>query len=162
MGRKSVRAAVLSFIAPPNVAGLRAVHRSMPKLTVPQEINLAAGGGSGAVGIIHVRRDVDRPESLPLGIGAPAGFKGIDYTVGIVLRFWSVKTDAEVAMDDFDDMVDALKARLRSDTQFGTGGSPIFSGGLDMRMESNLPRQDGGSTFIWSVLETTVTEQIQA
>jgi hypothetical protein len=150
------------------VAGIGTVHRALPRTTPGTDFGLEANGGSGAVCWIHI--DGERESRRALG-GAHSGIKQVDYQVGLVIEFRSVKADAEAAQDDFDTMIEALKERIRSDRQLGTVGSPspIFLAGEgeqpgqpDLDVISDLPKLSNSEVWIKGVVRVAVTELVYA
>jgi hypothetical protein len=50
-----------------------------------------------------------------LAMGGPtSGVKEIDYTAHVVMHFWSIDPDWETAQDQFDQIIDELKAQIRT------------------------------------------------
>ncbi|MHB8490612.1 MAG: hypothetical protein ACYDA6_00135 [Solirubrobacteraceae bacterium] len=168
MSRTSVRAAVAAYLAPPNVTGLNTMYASARRIPATA-YGLASAGGSGTAGFVHLEDEDDRV----ISINGAGGKRIVHYRIGIVLRFKSVKVSPVTAMADYDAMIDALKTRLRADPTLGTtgGANPILTAGMgfatggggqpDLRLASDLPRQDkGGATYIWSVMRLSVSEAI--
>lgn len=122
-GRASVRAAVKTYFTPPAVSGLNTLYSAWPKRGVPWPDYIAgqpAGTQSGTVAVVHLARDDER--RLAVG-GSISGKKVIEYAVELQLMLRSTKAKAEDAVDDYDAVVDAVKARLRYDRSLGTGSA---------------------------------------
>jgi hypothetical protein len=50
-----------------------------------------------------------------IAMGGPtSGVKQIDYTAHVVMHFWSIDPDWEAAQDRFDEVIDLLKAQIRT------------------------------------------------
>lgn len=130
MGRASVRAQIASYLSPASVGhGLGTTYRARPKNVPAEAFQLGAGGGSGAVLVVHLTRDDEHPVTIGPETAAQK-FNVHDVTVEVF--FQSTKDDAMVAMDDHDALIDALMARLRADRTLGsTAYVPIWQAGRD-------------------------------
>ena len=97
--------------------------------------------------------------------GAATGIKKVDYSVAIQLFHHSLENNAEDAMADFDNVIDNLKNRLRSDHQFGDksgvlvwqAAEPVINTSYGEPMSSN-----GTATETWAVVRFDVTQVINA
>lgn len=167
MSRATVRAATVAWFAPPNVAGLYTVYKAQPKL-IPNTAYRAgapAGTASGAIMFPHIEEETEH--RIAFG-GATSGHKLIEYKLGLVVRFLSVRTKSEDAQDDYDALIEAVKQRIRQDRTWGTSASanPIFEAGdrgPGIHLISDLPRQNkNGATLIWSALTVSMFEVITA
>lgn len=167
MSRASVREAVRLWFEPGTVPGLFAVHRAQPKIIGGEDYGYGAFGsnvdeGSGAYAIVHIADE--RETRIAIG-GAHSGMKHITYQVALIVHFKSVNPDAVEAMDDYDALIEKLKLRLRADRNLGQDGKVIWQAGEeagDIHVQSDLPATDEGATYIWSVLEFNVIEEIFA
>lgn len=170
MGRTFVRQAVAAWFAPPAVAGLNTVYTAAPRWAPGTDFfsGAPAGTESGAIAFPYVEESQRTRITLQ---GAPPGGKMAQYTVGLVVRFVSNAPTTQAAQDDHDDMVDAIVVRLESDKRLGTDGhaESIFqageggdSGGPDIHVQSDLPKQHGTQVTIWSVVRFVVLEWISA
>jgi hypothetical protein len=68
-------------------------------------------------------------------------------------------------MADFDNVVDNLKAKLRSDHQFGDPSGTLIWQGAEPVITTTFGEpvsNDGTSTEIWATLNFDVTQMIQA
>jgi hypothetical protein len=177
VSRKSVRVAVADWFGNNNVAGLNRVTRSEPVNFWGSDF-IAEGDDSGGVAYVHVdgehERRITGPAQQP-GISPPsgAGWKEITYQVGLVISFRSVAQDpggeddpGELAMDGFDDAIEGIKTRLRSDTTLGDAVFSAGEGGAhqqdDIVVRSDMPVRVKGTVHIKSVVEFTVTEWLRA
>jgi hypothetical protein len=166
VSRANVRAAVAQWFDPGAVPGLFAIHRAEPKIIPGSDYGLEAfgtnvGNGSGAYAVVHIADE--RETRIAIG-GAHSGMKHITYDVALVIHFRSVKPDAIEAMDDYDTLIEAVKQRLRADRNLGQPTS-VWQAGSDpgdIHIQSDLPAQDDGSVYIWSVMEFKVIEEIFA
>lgn len=148
MGRATVRAQIASYFAPANVAGLSQIYRSRPNRIDPRVYNLSAGGGSGAVMVIHI----PSADETRLTLGPPTAAQKFDkHDISIEVLFQSVKVDAQAANDDLDALIDAFKVRFRADRTLGsTNGVPIWQAGEmpeGIKVEFGPPRL-GKQNFI--------------
>ncbi len=162
MSRNSVRKAVAAFIAPPHVTGIQTVARSAPRLISGGDFKLTGGRRSGTVAVVHINNE----HEYPIDFNGGGGYRMVEYQIGILLRFKSMKldpdTDLGVYIDDYDATVEALKARIRSDPRLGTsvdtppyiftagmGGTSGPIGSPDLEMTSDLPRINKGTSTLW-------------
>jgi hypothetical protein len=164
MSRASVRAAVVAWFAPPAVDGLNAVYSSKRKIVQAEETYSGSlGSGSGAHAWVYIERKREHRR----GFGGPpgpntGGKKRVVYDVGFVVIFRSVRPKMEDAVDDHDALMDAIEARLRLGRDLG---GQVFSAGEggelgqdDIETLSDMPKQAGQETHVWSVVKFVVTE----
>ena len=165
MSRALVRSSVTAWFAPPNVTGLYTIARSFPKRFTPGMFRSAAGGGqpglfSGAVGVVFIVGDSEHREALG---GQNSGKKRVEYVVELQMMQHSVHPHAEDAMDDFDLMVDAAKARLRADRQIGTAGLLFQAGENLLEGVYGEPKLlADGATEIWGSIRFDCSEYLNA
>lgn len=171
MSRKSVRNAVAAYFAPPVIPGLNTVFRAPVREVEGQQFFTGQGGDqSGAVAYVAVAYETDHRMSVP----RVTGIKRATYRVALSILFRSTLVDTkdgdsdplEAVQDACDDIIDAIKARLRADA---TLGGTVFSAGEggergadDIEITSFLPRLIGNTTMQWTVLYFVVTEIITA
>lgn len=105
MSRKLVRRAVAEWLQAAQIPGLDCVDRAK-KLYDPPTIR--AGSPRNRCNS-YVLLGKGHEGRIAFG-----GEKQIDYRTALVLHFWSVNTDWEAAQDDLDDLIDAVKAQIRS------------------------------------------------
>ena len=112
--RTGARAAVMAFFAPPAVANLNTIHKAWPRLNPWADYTAGqpAGTQSGAVGVVHLARDDER--RLSTGLAGTGAKKRIDYEVELQVILRSTKLSPDDAVDDYDAVIDGIKARLRS------------------------------------------------
>ena len=162
VSRATVRSAVASFLTPPAVTGLNHVYTAPPKVAPGQDWSLALGKGSGAVAVIHIEHEHE--ERIAMG-GATQGWKRVHYNVALLVRFRSVKPNPVDAMTDYDTLIDNIKAKLRSDHTLGQQSGVVFSAGeedLGITITSDMPVVTNGETHIWTAVQFTVIEIVQA
>jgi hypothetical protein len=161
VGRKEVRSTLAGFIAPPNVDGINQVFTSFPK-RIDFQVNSLPSQLSRCAAVIFI--ESERETRLGVG-GAHSGIKKIDYTVVIQLFHHSMQRNTEDAMDDFDFTVDNLKARLRSDHEFGDPSGVLVWQGAEPSIDVSYGEpisNDGSSTETWASVRFDVTQMIQA
>lgn len=127
MAIKAVRLAVKNYFDNGTpfgaVPGLAKVHRAKPRNWVDTDFALDASTGIMSSSVAYPYFEGATESRIA------TGEKRIDYVVALIFQFRSWHTDADDAIDDFDDLVDAIKARVRADKRFGTGGTPIWQAG---------------------------------
>lgn len=166
LGRKGVRTAVANFFAPPNVAGLNSVYSGEPRLVTSNAY--FAGQKSGAVGWPYIESQKDRRIAFTGGPQPGGGqAKLIIYEVAFSYRFLSYQAKAEDALDDNDNGIDALTARIRSDRTFGGTLWQVGEGdtvmGEDIHVMSGpgpKVRKQDGPIIIWSMVRFIAIEAI--
>lgn len=168
MSRATVRAAIATWFAPPNVAFLNTIFTSEPKIAGAQSAmaGTAPGTASGAYGIVYIEKE----DEMRIGVGGSIqGEKHLIYDVGLIMHFFSSNPTGEGAMADFDTMIEYSKERLRAGraTVLGTAGTanPLFNVGEDkggISLQYDLPKRDANMTYIWAVLQFGVEEIIVA
>lgn len=168
VGRKQVRQTLYAFISPPQIDGINQVFTSFPKRINFQE-NALPSQQSRTAAVIHI--ESENETRIALGGfngtdgGTHAGWKRIDYTVVIQLFQHSLARTAEEAMDDFDNVIDNLKNRLRSDHTLGDPSGILVWQGAEpiIDVEYGEPAsQNGTSIETWASMRFTVTQMIQA
>lgn len=166
MSRATVRAALETWLAPPNVAWVGSIFGSMPKIIPGPAFTAGLGSGSRSGSVMVIFIEDEHETRTALG-GPHGGRKMVTYEVGIVIRFRSSQADSQVAVDDYDALIESLKERIRADRTLGTSGTanPLFQAGegpgADLSITSDMPRIDkGGSTYVWGALKLTVAEEI--
>ena len=158
MSRATVRAAVVAFFQPPAVSGLNVVYTSFPKRVPGTDFRYGqpAGTKSGCVGVVNIMRSHE--ERIAIG-GATSGKKWVHYTVELQLFCHSVETHAEAAMDFFDSVVDAVKAKLRSDRWLNDYPVIFEAGERDLEGVYGEPKVlNDGSSEIWGAVKFEVSE----
>lgn len=164
MTRKSVRHDAADFLSAPQIPGIGTVFASPPKISRSSDAfeNLPAGTASGSVLFVEILTATE----TRIALGGPhSGAKKVLYTLRFHLLFRSRQERAEQAMDDHDDQLDAILARLREDRTLGTNGR-IFEFGQDAAgivFATGMPKTSGnGSVLIWSLIEADCFEYLTA
>lgn len=170
MSSASVRAQMLAFLSAQPVAYINRWYSAEPWYVAAERLDLAANNGTGAVAWLHITDESESRSALP----AVAGQKAITYKLAVVmLGVWVIPagpTGEDAYIGPVDDMIEAVKARLRSDPKAGTGAGldgVIFQQSQDpgdLAVQRNVPLLDpgGGALLIWQRIDTTVTEIITA
>lgn len=170
MSRKSVRYAAAAYLEAPQIPGIGKVFPSPPKVARSSDAyeNLPAGTPSGSVLYVEILRS----KEVRLALGGPtSGSKGVYHTLRFHLLFRSRQGQAEDAMDDHDDLVEAILERLRMDRTFATGNLPSPAGkilqfGQDaegITISTGMPKTAGtGSTLIWTIIDGNAMEFLTA
>ena len=161
VGRKEARATIAGFIAPPSVDGINQVFTSFPKRINFQENSLPSQK-SRCAAVVFI--ESERETRLSVG-GAHSGTKRVDYQIAIQLFHHSNENKPEDAMDDFDNTIDNLKARLRSDHQFGDTSGVLVWQAAEPAIDTSYGEPlsiNGNSTETWAVIRFEVTQMIQA
>lgn len=178
MSRSTVRTAVADWFAAGDVPGLQKIHRNEP-FDFWGTSFFPDGGDTGVVMYVHIdgesERRVTTPAQAPGVVAASAaGWKEITYRVGLVINAWSLpKNDAGdedasvLAMDDFDALIEAVKARAREDRTLGGAVYSLGTGGPtqadDIVVVSDMPGLwTDGYVHIRSVVQFTVTDWLRA
>lgn len=160
MGARSVRQAVRDFIAP--TAGITSAFKDEPHY-VSNDAWYTADGTHGTVAYVHIDSE---SESRLVITGFPESGQQITYHVAIVVLYEYLIPDDEASPDlwveGLDDVLDALKARLRSDPHLGTGVNGVVWSAAQhedtLSIARDLPKKDGGIVRSWNVLQFQVTE----
>lgn len=161
VGRVQVRSTLATFIEPPAVDGINQVFTSFPKRLDFQKMALA-GERNRCAAVIFIETETE--SRIAVG-GAFNGWKRVDYTVVIQLFHHSLERDAEDAMANFDEVVDNLKEKLRSDHNFGDPSGTLVWQGAEPAIDAVYGEpisQNGTSVETWASLRFTVTQMIQA
>lgn len=158
MSRATVRSACKLWLDAPNVTGLLAVHSARPRNWKMSEIQFDATTPSSAAGFIHIE-SVDETR-------AANGKKVLSYIVALVFLFRTSRTDAGLAIDDYDALVDRIKARLRDHTGgvvLGGTQPAIFNAGENLLTdETDLPPDKPLLSDSWARVRWDVLEMINA
>lgn len=162
MSRKSTRHAVAAFITTANIIGVGTVFASPPKISRTSDAlaNVPAGTPSGSVVYVEILES----HEVRVAVGGPvAGKKLLTHSLRLHLLFRSRQGKAEAAMDDHDDLVEALLQLLRTDRTLGAAVFQNGEGDKGIAVATGMPKESGtGSTIIWSIIDTDATEFITA
>lgn len=166
VGRKQVRETLFNFINPPQVEGINQVFTSFPK-RIDFNVNALPGETNRCAAVIFIETESESRISvggIP-GTNESRGWKRIDYGIVIQLFHHSLERNAEDAMADFDNVIDALKNHLRSDHRFGDDNGVLVWQGAEPDIDCVYGEpisQKGTSTETWASLRFVVTQMIQA
>ncbi|QGJ93459.1 hypothetical protein SEA_MUFASA8_9 [Arthrobacter phage Mufasa8] len=163
MGAAAIRTALASYIAP--TTGITAMFRDEPWF-ITGEAWTTEDGLPGTVCYLHINEESETRITVT---GSGSVGKRVDYKVGIIILYQYVIPDAPIGndawVDGLDQLIDALKARLRADPTMGTDGTVIWQAGQsdgDLRIRRDLPKLHGGKVHSWNVMELEVTEILTA
>jgi hypothetical protein len=126
MSRATVRSAIAAFFAPPAVAHLDVMYAWAPAPFLNKAANLAFPTNAHDLGWAILFFDQDTEIRLGTSNGS-GGCKEMRYAVRLELVYRS-RSDAEKAQAEFDDFLDSLRARIRTNRQLGAP-SVIFEAG---------------------------------
>lgn len=157
MSYATVRTACKTYLDAPAVPGLLKVHRAKPRNWKANEIKFNAVTPSSAAGFIHIE---GAPE---LRVGTSK--KHTIYTVALVLVFRTSRTDAEAAVDDFDTLIEAIKAKLRVKPPVlgGIADPAIYDAAEGMlEVATDLPPDTALVGETWARVRFDVKEMITA
>jgi hypothetical protein len=171
MSRATVRRAIRTHFAQPKIDGLNTIYRTQPRI-IPGDAFFTGSGGdeSGAVAYVHLERKTEHRIAPPRG----AGKKRIIYDAALVVLFRSTRAvtvgdaqdPAEASIEDHDNVLDAIEARLRADA---TLEGVVFSAGEGAEMHqddittlADLPRLEGEVLTIWTVVRFKVSEWLSS
>lgn len=169
MSAATVRSAIATFLQPPAITGLEAVYLDQPWFVTGGAWQLTQNLGWGAIGWVHLDEESETRVTVP----AISGSKDVTYRVGLVVLYQYLipsqlpaGAQEDVWVTYLDQILDNVKARIRSDPTLGTGqGGAVFQGGQgqrDITIRRDLPRRDQGKVLSWQVVEFTVDEIVQA
>lgn len=162
MSRKQVRDNVVKWVAEEQIPTLNQVFTSFPK-RINFQVNSFPGQVSRAAAVVFIESEGET--RIAIG-GAYDGWKRVDYEVALQVFHHSLQRNAEDAMSDFDDLVDAIQDRLRA------GGHTLGNSDLNIIWQAAEPQinvqygepltNEGGATETWAAVRFTVTQMIRA
>jgi len=168
VSRKTTRHMVADYLRAADILGVGTVFASPPKISTSRDAfaNVPAGTASGSVVYVEILQSAE----VRVAVGGPtAGKKIVTHQLRLHLLFRSTQRVAEDAMDDHDDIIEALLALLRADRTLGTttsSPSPIFQNGegdAGITVATGMPKESGsGATIVWSLVDTDCLEFITA
>lgn len=170
MSRATVREAVRNWIASAQITTLNQTLSSFPKRINFQE-NSFPGQNSRAAAVVFIENEQESRIAIG-GVGAMAeggfgkGWKRVDYGIALQVFHHSLQRNAEDAMSDFDNLIDAIKERLRAGQHtLGVDNPNIIwqaaEPAIDVQYGEPLSNE-GGSTETWAAIRFTVTEMIES
>lgn len=162
MSRQQVRNAVTKWVAEEQIPTLNQVFTSFPKRINFQTLSFP-GQLSRAAAVVFIESEGEIRVAIG---GAYSGWKRVDYEVALQVFHHSLQREAQDAMTDFDNLIDAIQDRLRS------GGHRLGEPNGDIIWQAAEPNinveygepltNDGGATETWAAVRFTVTQFIRA
>lgn len=162
MSRSEVRSAVGQWIADAGIPNLNQVFTSFPK-RINFQSNSQAGQLHRAAGVVFIQGETE--DRVALG-GAYDGWKRIDYAVQFQVFVHSVASYSQDSMDAFDQIIDAIKDRLRGGGHRlgepdGTIIWQVAEPGISVDYAEPVTNE-GGATELWAAVNFQVTQMIRA
>ena len=161
-GRTGVRATLYNWLNTGNIAGLNQIFTSFPK-RINFQANSQAGQLSRSAVVIFIQSE--RETRLAIG-GATSGWNRVDYSIVLQVYQHSLERDSVAAMTSFDTLIDAIKARLRADHNFGDPTGTLVWQGAEPVINCTYgePSSVEGSpaTETFAEIQFDVTEMVQA
>ena len=162
MSRRQVRDNVVRWVGEAQIDTLNQVFTSFPK-RINFQVNSFPGQVSRAAAVVFIESEGET--RIAIG-GAYDGWKRVDYEVALQVFHHSLQKNAEDAMEDFDNVVDAIQDRLRA------GGHTLGNTDLNIIWQAAEPQvnvqygepltNEGGATETWAAIRFTVTQMIRA
>lgn len=160
MAARQVRAAIRDYIAP--TAGVTRAFKDEPRFA-GEDAWYDSAGAHGTVVYVHI--DDERESRFAL-TGTTTSGQRIDYDVSIVILYEYVvpteEADPSDWVDGLDDLIGALKARLRADPTMGTGpGGVVWQAAQEdgaLHIARDLPKLASGVVRSWNVLQFKAAE----
>jgi hypothetical protein len=160
-GRVGVRNTLAAFISNPPITGLNQVFTSFPK-RINYQVNSQPGQLTRSAVIVFIAAESE--SRLAIG-GATNGWKRVDYTCILQVYTHSLHRNAEDVMNDFDELIDNIKTRLRSDHTFGDPTGNLVWQGAEPSINARYGEVSTvaeGASEVFAEIEFLVTEMIQA
>lgn len=170
MSRATVRQAVQNWISSAQIDTLNQTLSSFPK-RINFQVNSFPGQNNRAAAVVFIENEqesriaIGGVSSMASG-GEGKGWKRVDYGIALQVFHHSLERDAEDAMNAFDDLIDAIKDRLRAGQHtLGVENPNIIwqaaEPGIDVQYGEPLSNE-GGATETWAAIRFTVTEMIES
>ena len=170
MSRKVVRENVANWIASAQITTLNQVFTSFPK-RINFQVNSFPGQNSRAAAVVFIENEQEtrlaiggvNPMTTDNGTGK--GWKRVDYGIALQVFHHSLQREAQDAMDDFDDVIDAIKDRLRAGQHTLGNDNPneiwqAAEPNIDVQYGEPLTNESG-ATETWAAIRFTVTQMIE-
>jgi hypothetical protein len=148
----------MEFFQPPAVPGLNKLYSSHPKRITGSDFHAGRPSGelTGAVAVVGILSENE--ERIALG-GEHSGKKWVHYSVELQVLLNSREQHSEDAMTVFDEVIDAVKERLRSNRRLDNFPVIFEAGEKSLDGEYGEPRLlEDGSTEIWGSVRFEVSE----
>ena len=170
MSRATVRQAVQSWISSAQIDTLNQTLSSFPK-RINFQVDSFPGQNNRAAAVVFIENEqesrlaIGGVSTMSSG-GAGKGWKRVDYGIALQVFHHSLERNAEDAMSAFDDLIDAIKDRLRAGQHtLGVENPNIIwqaaEPGIDVQYGEPLSNE-GGATETWAAIRFTVTEMIES
>ncbi len=170
MSRATVRQAVQNWISSAQIDTLNQTLSSFPK-RINFQVNSFPGQNNRAAAVVFIENEqesriaIGGVDTMSSG-GAGKGWKRVDYGIALQVFHHSLERNAEDAMSAFDDLIDAIKERLRAGQHtLGVENPNIIwqaaEPGIDVQYGEPLSNE-GGATETWAAIRFTVTEMIES
>jgi hypothetical protein len=168
MSRQVVREAVQSWIASAQINTLNQTFASFPK-RIDFQVNSFPGQNSRAAAVVFIESEDEQRIAIGgvgnMPVGEGFGIKRVDYSIALQIFHHSLQRNAEDAMNDFDQLIDAVKTRLRQGqhTLGETNPNLIWQAAEpSISVQYGEPlTNEGGATETWCAIRFTVTEMIE-
>jgi hypothetical protein len=169
MSRVTVRGAVQQWIYSAQITTLNQVFTSFPK-RINFQVDSFPGQNSRAAAVVFIESESESRIAIggvaPMAEGGKGyGWKRVDYSIALQIFHHSLQRNAEDAMNDFDELVDAVKTRLREGQHtLGVENPNLIwqaaEPGIDVQYGEPLTNE-GGATETWCAIRFIVTEMIE-
>lgn len=171
MGRKIVREKVAEWISSAQITTLNQVFTSFPK-RINFQVNSFPGQNSRAAAVVFIENEsesriaIGGVAPLTTNNGEGKGWKRVDYLIALQIFHHSLQRNAEDAMDDFDQLIDDIKDRLRSGQHTLGDDNPneiwqAAEPAIDVQYSEPITN-DSGATETWAAIRFTVTQMISS
>jgi hypothetical protein len=160
-GRVGVRNTLAAFISNPPITNLNQVFTSFPK-RINYQVNSQPGQLTRSAVIVFIAAETEN--RLAIG-GATNGWKRVDYTIVLQVYTHSLHRDAQDVMNDFVELIDNIKTRLRSNHTFGDPTGNLVWQGAEPVINARygeVSTTNEGASEVFAEIEFLVTEMIQA
>lgn len=169
MSRKVVRAKVAEWISSAQITNLNQVFTSFPK-NLNFQVNSFPGQQSRGAGIVFIESENETRIAIggvgDMPIGEGKGWKRVDYMVAFQLYMNSQQRNSEDAMEDFDNLIDAIKDRIRAGQHtLGEIDPNLIWQAAEPFIDVSYSEpqvKDNGTTDIWAAIRFTVTQMIES
>lgn len=119
---------------------------------------LPAGTANGALIQIDITDDTEVREAMG---GATDGWKRITYRTLVRVFGRSIEEHVEIALTNFDDVLEAIKARIRADRTLGGAVFQAGEGVYGIQTQSAIPQINEGVIELYAQLTLNVVEHIR-
>lgn len=169
MSRKVVRENVANWISSAQITTLNQVFTSFPK-RINFQVNSFPGQNNRAAAVVFIESEAESRLAIggvgPMDEGGYGkGWKRIDYRIALQVFHHSLEREAQDAMDNFDNLIDSIKDRLRAGQHTLGNDNPneIWQAAepdIDVQYGEPLTNEGSGATETWAAIRFTVTQMI--